>query len=150
MRCLARKGRYLVIGFTSRGAGGVGGSSKEEMPPIPSVQTNRVLLKSNEIMGVNWASYFQYEREGIAEHIPGALEILARTPFVPPVYEEEEKVGKRKGNQSVSEPGVTPYKGLGSLHAAMEKLGSGQTWGLVAMEILGDKAGMGVELSGRL
>ena len=57
-RCLARKGRYLVIGFTARGAGGVGDGDKDKMPPIPSLQTNRMLLKSNEVIGGNGLVYF--------------------------------------------------------------------------------------------
>ncbi|KAI9002484.1 hypothetical protein DFJ74DRAFT_762579 [Hyaloraphidium curvatum] len=137
MKCLARNGRYLVIGFTGRGAGGVAGADKGSMPPIPSVQTNRVLLKSNEIVGVNWGSYFQHERERVPAHIPGALALLSRTDFVPPVYEE----GGGGARQSASRPARTPFKGLGSVKPAMELLGTGKTWGLVAVEIAGEEAG---------
>ena len=48
-RCIASEGRMLVIGFASG--------------RIPSVQTNRVLLKNISIVGVHWGQYVERHPE---------------------------------------------------------------------------------------
>jgi hypothetical protein len=65
--------------------------------------------------------------------------MLTQAGFVPPVYEDPVSPHK----QMAARPAKTPFKGLGSIRKSMELLGTGKTWGLVAVEIAGEDAGKG-------
>jgi NADPH2:quinone reductase len=49
LRCMAREGRLLVIGFA-------GGS-------IPAIEANRLLLRHHEVIGVNWGAMLSLDPE---------------------------------------------------------------------------------------
>jgi NADPH2:quinone reductase len=53
IRCLAREGRLLVIGFSSG--------------RIPEIKANRILLKNISLIGVEWPSYLEHGREALTE-----------------------------------------------------------------------------------
>ena len=73
-KCIAREGRILVVGF----AGG----------RIPTIQTNRILLRNISVVGVFWGDYVNVQRWYLGE-THTALESLYRSGKILPV------VGKR-------------------------------------------------------
>jgi len=80
--------------------------------PIPEIKANRILLKNIAVVGLHWGAYAQHE----PERIPETFAALFR------LYEE----GKIK-------PLVFRTYPLAELPAALEALGSRQTWGKVVV-----------------
>lgn len=78
--------------------------------PIPEIKANRILLKNIAVVGLHWGAYAQHE----PERIPETFDALFR------LYEE----GKIK-------PVIFRTYPLGELPAALEALGSRQTYGKV-------------------
>jgi NADPH2:quinone reductase len=98
LKCIAWNGRLVVIGF----AGGT----------IPSVKTNRILLKNIEVTGLHWGAY--------AQHQPGSIPEVFAALFA--LYE----AGKVR-------PLVFRAYPLDDAGRALAELGSRRTWGKVVL-----------------
>ncbi|PFH51492.1 hypothetical protein AMATHDRAFT_142267 [Amanita thiersii Skay4041] len=72
LKCIAWKGRALVIGF----AGGT----------IETIPMNIVLLKNISIMGLHWGAYSIHDQERVRQVWTGLLELLASGKIHPVVY----------------------------------------------------------------
>ena len=71
LRCLAREGRLLVVGFTE-------GS-------IPQVKVNRLLLNNVSVVGVGWGAFFLQDLDYLAEQWSEVLPMLADGRLDPPI-----------------------------------------------------------------
>jgi NADPH2:quinone reductase len=70
LRCLAPEGRLLVVGFTEG--------------RIPSVQTNRLLLRNIEVVGAAWGAFLSIEPE-LFEATQRALDAMIESGVVNPI-----------------------------------------------------------------
>jgi NADPH2:quinone reductase len=68
LRCLAREGRLLVVGFTAG---------------IPEVKANRLLLNNISVVGVAWGEYMMANPGYLAEQWDHLLQILESGSLVP-------------------------------------------------------------------
>jgi len=72
LKCIAWSGRLLVIGFA-------GGS-------IPSVKTNRILLKNIAVVGLQWGAYAQRQPGRIPEVFHALFELFAAGQIRPLIF----------------------------------------------------------------
>jgi NADPH2:quinone reductase len=70
-KCIAFSGRLLVIGFASG--------------RIPSIQTNRILLKNISIVGLHWGAYREHEPERVREATAALFDLYERGAVRPVV-----------------------------------------------------------------
>lgn len=55
LKCIARNGRLIVVGFAGRGAIPETDRIKAaQLPPLPTMQMNRLMLKNIEVKGIAW------------------------------------------------------------------------------------------------
>lgn len=72
-------------------------------------------------------SYWLQEPATTRGHIPGALKLLEKSGFLPPVFNYEGTIRDRRRQK-------TPFVGLASTAKGMIELGSGHTWGKVVVK----------------
>jgi NADPH2:quinone reductase len=71
LRCLAREGRLLVLGFTGR--------------EIPTVKVNRLLLTNTTVMGVASAEFWRSEPEYAAQQWRDLVPLIRSGAIDPPI-----------------------------------------------------------------
>jgi NADPH2:quinone reductase len=71
LRCLRKRGRLLVVGFT-------GGQ-------IPTVKVNRLLLGNLDVVGVGWGAYWQTDRTYLARQWADLFPDLQAGRLLPPI-----------------------------------------------------------------
>jgi NADPH2:quinone reductase len=74
LKCIAWKGRAIVIGF----AGG----------QIENLALNVVLMKNISILGLHWGAYFEQEPPRVAEVFKEIMDLIASGRVKPIIYEE--------------------------------------------------------------
>ncbi len=98
LRCLARGGRHLVIGFTAG---------------IPRVPLNLTLLKSTRIIGVDWRSFVNEEPRANAGNVDALLRMWDEGRIAPKVSEvfafdaAPEAIARLESRQAVGKVVVT-------------------------------------------
>lgn len=89
---------------------------------IEKVALNRVLLKNVSIVGLHWGQYAKFEKETVGAVWQGIFDLVAK--------------GKFRGTAFTDES----FVGLESVPAALQALGSRETWGKVVVKIIDDEA----------
>ena len=78
-KCIAWKGRILVVGFAAG--------------DIEKVAMNKVLLKGISLVGVHWGAYSRFEREAIPVVWKGIGDLIQQGKFKGTVFSDREFVG---------------------------------------------------------
>lgn len=73
LRCIAWKGRLLVIGFASG--------------RIPEVAANRILLKNISVVGLHWGAYLEREPEKVRECFDALIDLHGKGLIRPLVFD---------------------------------------------------------------
>ena len=79
MKCIAWKGRLVVVGFASGN--------------IEKVATNRILLKNISIVGLHWGMYSKYEPETVNEVWKNLFHLMQNGKFRSTCFTDQKFVG---------------------------------------------------------
>ncbi|KAG8747168.1 Cytosolic Fe-S cluster assembly factor nar1 [Ceratobasidium sp. 414] len=122
LKCIAWKGRALVVGFA---AGQI-----EKLP------MNLVLLKNISIVGVHWGAYMKND----IGHVPSVWKALFDSGLVPTVYPQ---IIRERASQTRRVLRGVPsfdmeYRGLDNVSKGLGDLEQRKTWGKAVVRVRGD------------